>query len=50
LDFLSADIFVVPSWTWHHHLAQTDDVVLFSFSDRPVQQKLGLWREERQPV
>ena len=44
------DIFVVPSWTWHHHLAQTDDVVLFSFSDRPVQQKLGLWREARQPV
>jgi len=21
--------------------------VLFSFSDRPVQEKLGLWREER---
>jgi len=21
--------------------------VLFSFSDRPVQQKLGLWREQR---
>jgi gentisate 1,2-dioxygenase len=23
------------------------DAVLFSFSDRPVQQALGLWREER---
>jgi len=41
------DIFVVPSWTRHHHVAQEDDAVLFSFSDRPVQQKLGLWREER---
>lgn len=43
------DIFVVPSWTLHHHAAQVDDAVLFSFSDRPVQQKLGLWREERRP-
>ena len=23
------------------------DLVLFSFFDRPVQQALGLWREER---
>jgi gentisate 1,2-dioxygenase len=23
------------------------DTLLFSFSDRPVQQALGLWREER---
>ena len=22
-------------------------IVVFSFSDRPVQEKLGLWREER---
>jgi gentisate 1,2-dioxygenase len=28
-------------------VAQENDAVLFSFSDRPVQQKLGLWREER---
>jgi len=40
------DIFVVPSWCRHHHRAQTD-AVLFSFSDRPVQEALGLWREER---
>ena len=25
----------------------SDDAVLFSYSDRPVQEKLGLWREER---
>ena len=27
--------------------AGTDDAVLFSFSDRVVQEKLGLWREDR---
>ena len=40
------DIFVVPSWRTHHHRAASDSV-LFSFSDRPVQDVLGLWREER---
>ena len=27
-------------------ITRTDDAVLFSFSDRPVQKALGLWREE----
>ena len=40
------DIFVVPSWHPHTHRAATE-AVLFSFSDRPVQEKLGLWREQR---
>jgi gentisate 1,2-dioxygenase len=40
------DIFVVPSWHWYSHEADAD-AVLFSFSDRPVQEKLGLWREQR---
>jgi gentisate 1,2-dioxygenase len=40
------DIFVVPAWNSHRHRA-SGDAVLFSFSDRPVQEKLGLWREER---
>ena len=40
------DIFVVPSW--HTVQLRADrDAVLFSFSDRPVQQALGLWREQR---
>jgi len=40
------DVFVVPSWHW---LALDADVecVLFSFSDRPVHDALGLLREER---
>jgi gentisate 1,2-dioxygenase len=40
------DIFVVPSWMTHTHRAKSE-AVLFSFSDRVVQEKLGLWREAR---
>lgn len=40
------DIFVVPSWKWVSHEAD-DDSVLFSYSDRVAQQKLGLFREDR---
>jgi len=40
------DVFVVPSWQQHHHHALSE-AVLFSFSDRPVQDALALWREER---
>jgi gentisate 1,2-dioxygenase len=38
------DIFVVPSWAPVQHQADAD-VVMFSMSDRPAQQALGLWRE-----
>lgn len=40
------DIFIVPSWTEVTHKAD-DRAVLFSFSDRSAQEKLGLWREQR---
>ncbi|MEX2455187.1 MAG: cupin domain-containing protein [Rhodospirillaceae bacterium] len=40
------DVFVVPSWAEHSHRAAAESV-LFSFSDRVVQQKLGVWREAR---
>jgi gentisate 1,2-dioxygenase len=43
------DVFVVPSWSKVSHQA-LHDAVLFSFSDRPVQQALGLWREARLPA
>ena len=39
------DIFVVPSWYPVSHESEIDSV-LFSFSDRPLQKVLGLWREE----
>jgi gentisate 1,2-dioxygenase len=39
------DIFMVPSWAPVTHEAG-DESVLFSFSDRPIQKALGLWRED----
>jgi gentisate 1,2-dioxygenase len=39
------DVFVVPSWHPVAHEAD-EEAVLFSFSDRPVQKALGLFREE----
>jgi gentisate 1,2-dioxygenase len=40
------DVFVCPSWHEIVHEVE-QDAVLFSYSDRPVQEKLGLWREAR---
>ncbi len=40
------DIFVAPSWKWIQHEAD-NEAVLFSYSDRVAQQKLGFWREQR---
>lgn len=40
------DIFVVPSWKAVVHEADSD-AVMFSYSDRVSQEKLGLWREDR---
>jgi gentisate 1,2-dioxygenase len=45
-DFGPRDHFVVPSWHSLEWQAE-ESCVLFSFSDRPVQQALGLWREDR---
>ena len=44
LDWGPRDVFVIPGWTPYRLNAQ-EDAVLFSFSDRPAQEKLGLWRE-----
>jgi gentisate 1,2-dioxygenase len=40
------DHFVVPSWAKVVHKANSE-AVLFSFSDRPIQERLDLWREQR---
>ena len=44
--FSRSDVFVVPSWHALQLHAQRD-CILFSYSDRPVQQALGLWREQK---
>jgi gentisate 1,2-dioxygenase len=45
-EFEPRDTFVVPSWAPLELEAQ-DESVLFSFSDRPGQEAMGLWREKR---
>ena len=47
LEWGPKDIFVVPSWKPVVHEALDGECVLFSFSDRPVQEKIGVWREDR---
>ncbi len=44
--FKPRDILCVPCWVPHRFHAD-EDCVVFSFSDRIAQQKLGLWREMR---
>ena len=46
VEWQPRDIFVAPSWKPVVHEAE-DEAVLFSFSDRPVQEALQLFREER---
>ncbi|WP_420225464.1 gentisate 1,2-dioxygenase [Pigmentiphaga litoralis] len=44
--FQPNDVFVVPSWHTLR-LQARQDTILFSYSDRPAQQSLGLWREQK---
>jgi len=45
-DISPHDIFVIPGWM-SHTLRAADDLVLFSYSDRAAQEKLGFFREQR---
>ncbi|HUN26435.1 MAG TPA: cupin domain-containing protein [Steroidobacteraceae bacterium] len=46
-DLRPRDVFTAPPWSWYR-LSATADLVLFGFSDLPLQRHLGLWREERE--
>ena len=46
LEWAARDVFVVPGWCRHRHLSKSG-AVLFSVSDLAVQERLGLWREQR---
>ena len=39
------DVFALPGWLPYRLHAGPHDAVAFSFSDRPVQERFGLWRE-----
>lgn len=46
MDFEAKDTFVVPGW--HPYAIEAEsETVLFSYSDRAAQEKLGLFREQR---
>jgi gentisate 1,2-dioxygenase len=45
LDWGPNDVFVIPPWKRYAHTAASESV-LFSISDRPAQEALGIWREE----
>ena len=48
LEWERGDCFVLPPWVWHEHAngSRSEEVVLFSFNDRPVLEALNLYREE----
>jgi len=42
-----SDTFCIPAWKAHRHVnASTETVYLFSFSDRPLLENLGMFRRE----
>jgi len=45
LEWGPNDVFVVPPWKRFSHNAEKESV-LFSISDRPSQEALGIWRED----
>ena len=44
LKWSRGDIFVAPPWLQYAHVTDVESV-LFSISDRPAQEALGIWRE-----
>jgi gentisate 1,2-dioxygenase len=48
IDWTRNDIFAVPSWRWHEHGNDSrEDAIVYSVSDSPVIEKLGLYCEQR---
>jgi gentisate 1,2-dioxygenase len=45
-DLAPRDIVVVPGWL-SHSISADDDLVLFSYSERAAQDRLGVFREQR---
>jgi len=48
LEWEAGDFFVVPNWSWHRHRNSSPNIpaVLFSTTDRPLQEAIGVYREE----
>jgi gentisate 1,2-dioxygenase len=48
LSYGPHDCFFVPSWNWHHfeNKSSKEPAIIFSVTDRPVLESIGLFREE----
>jgi 1-hydroxy-2-naphthoate dioxygenase len=48
LEWDTGDFFVVPNWSWHKHknVSASEPAILFSTTDRPLHESLGVYREE----
>ena len=48
LSWEAGDFFVVPNWSWHRHANSSASIpaVLFSTTDRPLQEAIGVYREQ----
>ena len=43
----AGDFFVVPNWSWHHHKnTSAAPSILFSTTDRPLHEAIGVYREQ----
>ena len=43
----AGDFFVVPNWSWHRHkITSATPAVLFSITDRPLHEAIGVYREQ----
>ena len=48
LEWETGDFFVVPNWSWHKHrnASPSEPAILFSTTDRPLHEAIGVYREE----
>ena len=48
LEWETGDFFVVPNWSWHKHknASASEPAILFSTTDRPLHEAIGVYREE----
>jgi gentisate 1,2-dioxygenase/1-hydroxy-2-naphthoate dioxygenase len=48
LAWEAGDFFVIPNWSWHKHKNNSANIpaVLFSMTDRPLHEAIGVYREQ----
>jgi gentisate 1,2-dioxygenase len=45
-NWRQGDVFVVPTWAWHEHRNDNKNAYLFSITDQPAIELLGMYREQ----